>query len=58
MLRTRSMPREYVLTSFLSLRIAMTAAMKKVLSPISEAKITPHDLKKPSKNRFDIVAKN
>jgi hypothetical protein len=34
------------------LRIAITAAMKKVLSPISEAKITPHDLKKPSRNLF------
>ena len=32
----------------------MTAAMKKVLSPISEARMTPHDLKNPSKNRFDI----
>jgi hypothetical protein len=42
-------------TCFLEFFIAMTAAIKKVLSPISEARMTPHDLKKPSKNRLDIV---
>jgi hypothetical protein len=30
--------------------IAMTAAMKNVLSPISDAKITPHDFRNPSRN--------
>ena len=35
----------------LELRIAMMAAMKKVLSPISEARMTPQDFKKPSANR-------
>ena len=29
--------------------MAMMAAMKKVLSPISDASIMPHDLRKPSK---------
>jgi hypothetical protein len=46
-------------TCFRGLRIAITAAMKKVLSPISEARITPHDLKKPSMKRFGgIVGEN
>lgn len=34
------------------LRIAMMAAMKKVLSPISDARITPSDLNRPTKNRL------
>jgi hypothetical protein len=37
--------------------MAITAAMKKVLSPISEAKMTPHDLKNPSRNRFVMLMK-
>jgi len=44
-------------TCFLELRIAMTAAMKKVLSPISEAKMTPHDFRNPSKKRFVMMMK-
>jgi len=32
--------------------MAITAAMKKVLSPISDAKITPQDFRNPSKNRL------
>jgi hypothetical protein len=39
-------------TCFRGLRIAITAAMKKVLSPISEASMTPQDLKKPSMKRL------
>jgi hypothetical protein len=31
------------------LRIAIMAAIKNVLSPISDARITPHDFKKPVK---------
>jgi hypothetical protein len=44
-------------TCLLELRIAITAAMKNVLSPISEAKMTPHDLKNPSKKRFVMMMK-
>ena len=35
--------------------MAITAAMKNVLSPISDARMTPHDFKNPSKKRFGIV---
>ena len=34
-----------ILTTRLELRIAMIAAMKNVLSPISDNKIMPHDLR-------------
>ena len=37
-------------TCFLEFFMAITAAMKNVLSPISEAKMTPHDFKNPSRN--------
>lgn len=34
-------------TDCLEFLMAMTAAMKKVLSPISETSIIPHDFRKP-----------
>ncbi len=37
-----------LLTDCRELRIAMTAAMKKVLSPISETNIMPQDFKNPA----------
>lgn len=43
------------LTVTLELRIAMIAAMKNVLSPISEAPITPMDLPKASTNLLDTL---
>ena len=37
-----------LLTDCRELRIAMTAAMKKVLSPISETSIMPQDFRNPA----------
>lgn len=42
-------------TSFLEFFIAITAAIKNVLSPISDARITPHDFRNPSTNLFAIT---